>query len=134
MQTNSAQAQQPGQLQVAGETHIGNEVIASIVGMAARDVEGVASLGKSSVGTAIGERVGSRETRARGVAVEAGRKEAILAIELRVVYGFSIPQVVEKVRESVAQRILALCGLVAKEIRVNIVGIEFPDKLPGRLG
>ena len=79
MQTNPAQAQQPGQLQVAGETHIGNEVIASIEGMAARDVEGVASLGKSSVGTAIGERVGSRETRARGVAVEAGRKEAILA-------------------------------------------------------
>ena len=120
-------------IEVGGETAIGDEVIGAVAGVAAREIEGVASLGTSSIRRNIAERVGTREQRARGVGVEAGRREAILDIDLRIVYGFSIPETVVKVRQNVVQRVLEVCGLVTKEINVNVVGIEFSDRTPTRV-
>ena len=121
------------EIEVGGETEIDDEVIGAVAGVATREIEGVSSLGASSIRRTIAERVGGAEQRARGVAVEAGRREAILDIELRVVYGYSIPETVVKVRQNVARRVLELCGLVSKEININVVGIEFPDRMPGRV-
>ena len=128
-----AELEQLREMEVGGETEINDEVIGAIAGVAAREIEGVSSLGGSSIRRAIADRVGGREQRSRGVGVEAGRREAILDIDLQVVYGFSIPETVVKVRQNVAHRVLELCGLVAKEININVVGIEFPDRMPGRV-
>ena len=128
-----AEIDQLQEIEVGGETEINDEVIASIAGIAAREIDGVAALGTSSIRRAIAERVGSAEGRARGVAVEAGRREALLDIDLRVIYGFSIPQIVVSVRQNVARRVLEMCGLVSKEININVTGIDFPDRLPGRV-
>ena len=48
-------------------------------------------------------------------------------------HGFSIPEVVIKIRQLVAQRVLEMAGLITKEININVVGMEFPDKAPGRV-
>ena len=120
-------------IQVGGETAIDDEVIGAIAGVAAREIEGVASLGTSSIRRSVAERVGGREQRARGVGVEAGRREAILDIDVRVIFGHSIPETVVKVRQNVANRVLEMCGLVTKEININVVGIEFPEKGLGRV-
>ncbi len=120
------------EIQVGGATDIEDEVVAAVAGVAAREVEGVSSLGTGAIRSLVG-RVGGREQRARGVDVEAGRREAILDIDLNVVYGFSIPEIVVKVRQNVALRLLEICGLVAKEININVKGIEFPERLPGRV-
>jgi uncharacterized alkaline shock family protein YloU len=121
------------EIQVGGETEINDDVVGSIAGVATREIEGVSSLGTSSIRRALAERVGGAEQKARGVAVEAGRREAILDIDLSVVYGYSIPETVVKVRQNVARRVLELCGLVAKEININVIGIEFPERMPGRV-
>jgi uncharacterized alkaline shock family protein YloU len=118
---------------VAGETTIDDEVIASIAGVAAKEVEGVASLGTSSIRRTVVERLGRAEERARGVEVEAGKKEAIVDLTVNVIYGFSIPKIIIEVRRKVAYRLLEMVGLVAKEINVNVVGIEFPERMPGKL-
>ena len=94
MVTRLAELEQIGEIEVGGETEINDDVVASISGVAAREVEGVSSLGTSSIRRTIAERVGGTDERARGVAVEAGRREAILDIDLRVIYGFSIPETV----------------------------------------
>ena len=120
-------------IEVGGETEIVDDVIGAIAGVAAREIEGVSSLGTSSIRRTIAGRVGGAELKARGVKVEAGRREAILDIDLRIVYGHGIPEIVVKVRENVARRILELCGLVAKEINVNVAGIDFPERMPGRV-
>ncbi len=121
------------ELEVGGETTIDDDVIAAIAGVAATEIEGVSALGGQSLRSTIAERVGGSEARARGVEVEAGRSEAILDLELRVVYGFSIPEIVIKVRQVVAERVLDLAGLVTKEINIKVTDIDFPDKMPGRL-
>ena len=120
-------------IEVVGQTEIDDDVIGAIAGIAAREIEGVASLGANSIRRAISERVGGDERQSRGVGVEAGHREAILDIDLRVIYGFSIPEIVMKVRQNVARRVLEMCGLVAKEININVTSIEFTDKLPTRV-
>ena len=133
MVSRLAEIEKLEEIQVGGATEINDEVIGSIAGVATREIEGVSSLGTSSIRRSLAERVGGAEQKARGVAVEAGRREAILDIDLRVVYGYSIPETVVKVRHNVARRVLELCGLVAKEININVIGIEFPDRMPGRV-
>lgn len=112
-----------------GETVIEDDVIASIVGAAAKEVEGVANLGKSSIRRSLTKRLaGTPEKTRLGVEVEVGEKEAAIDLDLDVMYGVYIPQIVSEVRKKVASRLLELTGLTAKEINVHIVGIEFPNE------
>ncbi len=121
------------EIEVGGDTSIDDDVVASIAATAAEEVEGVSSLGTRSLSRLISERVGGAKGRTRGVGVEAGSREAILDVELTVIYGFSIPEIVIKVRHLVAQRVLEMVGLITKEININVVGIVFPNKMPGRV-
>ena len=126
--------QQKSEHGFAGETIIGDEVVASIAGLAAKEVEGVASLGKSSVRRAITERLGSVEGKARaGVQVQVGKREAIVDLQLGVIYGFNIPNIVNEVRKKVYSRLMEITGLVAKEINVQVVGVEIPEKKPSKV-
>ena len=77
--------------------------------------------------------MGGAERRARGVEVEMGRREVIVDIGLKVIYGYSIPMTVIKVRQIVADRLLRLCGLVIKEINIRVTCLEFPTRMPGRV-
>ena len=113
------------QTEIAGQTVIDDGVVGAIVGTAAQEIEGVASLGSSSVRRMIAERLGGAERRARGVGVVAGQREAIVDLEINVFYGSSIPDVTSEVRNNVYSRVLDLCGLVTKEINITVAGIEF---------
>ena len=121
------------EIPVGGTTNIEPEVIGAVAGVAAQSIEGVASLGTPSLRRAVRERIGGAERRARGIEVEVGRREVILDVNLRIIYGYSIPATVVKVREMVADRLLRFCGLVAKEINIRVTGVEFPERMPGRV-
>jgi uncharacterized alkaline shock family protein YloU len=117
----------------AGETIISDEVVASIIGLAAKEVEGVFSLGKSSVRRTLTKRLAGTPGKARfGVDVQVGEKEAIVDLDLDVIYGFNIPKIVNEVRQKVASRLLEITGLVAKEINVNVVSIQFQNEKRGK--
>jgi uncharacterized alkaline shock family protein YloU len=112
---------------VSGETIIEDDVVATIAGQAIKDIEGVASLGKSTVQRIIAERLGRASGKARGVQVEVGEQEAIVELSLNVIYGFNIPKIVVAVRKAVAARLFEIAGLVSKEINIHVVGVEFPS-------
>lgn len=118
---------------VPGESIIEDDVVASIAGTAAKEVEGVANLGKSSVRRLVaGAMTGAGGKARQGVSVEVGHKEAIVDLQLDVIYGFNIPNIVAEVRKKVASRLLEIAGLTAKEINVRIVSIEIPEKKPAK--
>ena len=121
------------EIMVGGETSIDDEVIAAIAGVASQEVEGVASMGNTSIRRSFSETVGLSQKRARGVEVEHGKKEAIIDLTVNVIYGFNIPNIIINVRKNVAIRLLDLCGLIAKEVNVSVAGIEFPERMPGKL-
>ena len=123
-----------GVFMVGGETNIDDEVVAQIAAVAAKEVEGVVEdMGESSIRRSLSELVGSSEGRSRGVDVESGKMEAIIDLTLKVIYGYSIPNIIMEVRKNVATRLLELGELITKEINVKVVGIEFPDRMPGKI-
>ncbi len=114
---------------VPGITEIEGRVIAAIAGHVAEGIEGVASIGRSGIVRAVTNILGSEASgKASGIDVEAGRREAILDLDVTVMYGYSIPNIVKDAREAIAKEIFDQVGLVAKEINVVVTSIEFPDK------
>jgi len=119
------------EFEIAGESTIEDDVVASIAGIAAKEVEGVANLGKSQVRRLVAGAVTGTGGKARhGVSVEVGHKEAIVDLQLDIIYGYNIPNIVTQVRKKVATRLMEITGLIAKEINVRVVSIEFPEKKP----
>ena len=57
----------------------------------------------------------------------------IVDLTVRVYYGSSIPNVVTGVRRNVAGRLLKLCGMLTKEVNIRVAGLEFPERMPGRV-
>lgn len=113
----------------AGETIISDEVVASIAGIAAKEIKGVAGLGKSAVRRALTEHLGGAEDRARmGVKVEVGKTECIVDLQLIALYGVSIPKIINEVRKQVALRLMEYVGLIAKEINVRVVSIAIQEE------
>jgi uncharacterized alkaline shock family protein YloU len=110
---------------VGGDTHIDDQVLGAIASVAAMEVEGVAGLGESSIRRSVAEVVGAAQSKTRGVTVEAGKKEAIVDLRVNIRYGYSIPKIVEQIRQRVSERLDSMAGLMAKEINISIVGIEF---------
>ena len=110
---------------VGGDTHIDDQVLGAIASVAAMEIEGVAGLGESSIRRSVAEVVGAAQSKTRGVTVEAGKKEAIVDLRVNIRYGYSIPKIVEQVRQRVSERLDSMAGLMAKEINISIVGIEF---------
>ncbi len=119
---------------VPGATKIEASVVAAIVGHVVSGVSGVDRLGNTGgILRAVADTVRSpASARATGVGVEAGQKEAIVDLDVVMVYGHRIPSVVQEIREVVAQELFDQIGLVAKEINVGVVGIEFPSGGPSR--
>jgi len=118
--------------EIAGETIIEDDVVATIAGYAARQVDGVTSLGRSVIRRSLVGALGSPEEKARvGVGVEVGKKEAIVELSLGVMYGRSIPGIVQEVRRMVGTGLQEMTGLIAKEINVTIISLEFPEPLKG---
>ena len=114
-----------------GDTVIGDDVVASIAGLAAQEVEGVGSLGRSTVRRSLSGAFADAAEKARtGVAVEVGKRECIVDLQLNVLYGYSIPSIINEARKKVAARLLEFTGLIAKEINIRIVGIDIPTKKP----
>ncbi len=118
-----------------GRTTIADNVVAKIVDIAAREVDGVSSLSSSGAGAAfsnlasnLSSRVTGADQRGQNVTVEVGEREAAVDISMVVLYGYSIPQVADAVRRNIINRVGAMTGLVVKEVNISVTDLFFPDE------
>jgi uncharacterized alkaline shock family protein YloU len=113
-----------------GKTTIANGVVAKIVGIAAREIEGVKDVVGSGAGatiTGLATRVTRGDTRAQGVSVEVGEREAAASINIIVNYGLSIPLVAEAVRRNIIDRVEAMTGLTMIAVDIAVNDLYFPE-------
>ncbi len=118
-----------------GKTTIADSVVQKIVGMAAREVEGVYELGSGparAVG-AIRERVpgSGGPSRAQGVSVEVGEKQAAVDLDVVVEYGVSIADLAQGVRDNVITSVERMTGLEVPEVNINVDDIHIPGSDEG---
>ena len=109
-----------------GAIRIADEVVSIIAGLAATEVEGVASMSGGIVG-GIAEALG-RKNLSKGVKVDVGEQEAAVDLYLIVGYGSRIPDVAWTVQENVKKAIETMTGLAVVNVNVHIQGVSFPQQ------
>jgi uncharacterized alkaline shock family protein YloU len=103
-----------------GKVEIAPEVIQTIAGLAATEVEGVLSLTGGVVGDL---NILGRKNPRKGIRVELGEQ---LVIELSVIvqYGYHIPDVGRTIQEKVKAAVENMTGLVVDRIIVRVEGVK----------
>ena len=118
-----------------GTTTIQDSVVTAIIGMAAEEVDGVASShggtrlpGDSSptVGEFVDNITGGA-SRTRGLSVDVGEQQAAADITVNVDYGRSIPKVTQAVRDRVIKRVENLTGLEVTEVNIQVNDVILPE-------
>jgi len=105
-----------------GKVIFADEVVATIAGLAAVEVQGVASMSSGIV-----EKFGKKSP-SRGVKVEVGEKEAAIDLYVIVEYGVRIPEVAWNIQENVKKAVETMTGLNVVEVNIYIQGINFPKE------
>ena len=99
-----------------------NEVIATIAGVAANEVDGVAGM---SVTGGIGDIWSRNKNITKGVKVEVGSQEAAVDLFIIVEYGKPIQKVAAEVQENVRKAMEGLTGLHVVKVDVHVQGVSF---------
>ena len=109
-------------LQNGGTISYANEVIATIAGVAANEIEGIAGM---CVSGGFSEILGRNKNITRGVKVEVGSQEAAVDLYIIVEYGYPIQQVSAEVQENVRRALESLTGLHVVRVDVHVQGVSF---------
>ena len=108
-----------------GEVHVADEVVAIIAGLAATEVEGVASLA-GNITNELVSKLGMKNL-SKGVKVEVAEKTVSVEVALNISYGYSIPEVSEKVQEKVKSAIETMTGLSVAIVNVRIATVDMKN-------
>jgi uncharacterized alkaline shock family protein YloU len=102
-----------------GEIKINNEVVGTIAGLAAMEVEGISGMGgKFSFGEMLG-----RKDADRGVTVAIEGNRATITVEVKIEYGVNMYEAAHKLQKSVKDAVEQMTGLVVDKVNVIIKGI-----------
>ena len=109
-----------------GEVKIADEVVAIIAGLAANEVEGVASMAGNATKELIGK-LGVKSL-SKGVKVDVLEGVVTVSLALNLKYGYSIKQITAKVQEKVKAAIENMTGLEVADVNIRIAGVEMPEE------
>ena len=109
-------------LENGGTISYANEVIATIAGVAANEIDGIAGM---CVSGGFGEILGRNKNITRGVKVEVGSQEAAVDLYIIVEYGKPIQKVAAEVQENVRKALESLTGLHVVRVDVHVQGVSF---------
>ena len=109
-----------------GEVQIADEVVAIIAGLAATEVDGVDSMAGNITNELVGK-LGMKNL-SKGVKVEVTEEHVCVNMALNLKYGYSIPDVCEKVQEKVKNAIENMTGLTVLDVNIKIAGVSLEEK------
>ncbi len=107
----------------AGSLKISQEVIASIAGYTATDMEGVAAL--APVPANLSGWLERQPLRPVSIQLEDG--VAVIDIRLRVKHGVKIPELSRKLQSNVKEAVQNMTGVVVSKVNLQIAGVDFED-------
>ena len=107
---------------MVGTVQIADEVVAIIAGLAATEVDGVASMAGNITNELVGK-LGMKNL-SKGVKVEVINGVVSVDLTLNIKYGYSIPKSSAKVQEKVKSAIENMTGLEVADINVSIADVD----------
>ncbi len=106
----------------SGEIKIADDVVASIAGLAASEVEGISAMAGNITNEIVGK-FGVKNS-SKGVKIDVTGDKVIAELYINMKYGYSIPKISSQVQERVKNAIENMTGLEVIEVNVHIVGID----------
>ena len=97
-----------------------NEVVSTIAGVAAGEVEGIAGMCSTS-----GSLLSKNRNVTKGVKVEIGTEEASVDLYVVVEYGTPIQKAAQDAQENVRKAIESMTGLHVVRVDVHVQGVSF---------
>ena len=108
--------------QSIGKVQIADEVVAIIAGLAATEVEGVASMAGNITNELVGKL--GMKNRSKGVNVDVLENVVCVNLNLNLEYGYSIPETCRKVQDKVKTAIENMTGLQVSDVNISIASVE----------
>lgn len=105
-----------------GAVQIADEVVAIIAGLAATEVDGVASMA-GNVTNELVSKLGMKNL-SKGVKVSVTGGKVSVDLALNLSYGYSIPATSSKVQDRVKTAIENMTGLEVVEVNIRIAGVD----------
>lgn len=98
-----------------GQVKISNDVIATIAGLAALEVEGVETT------TTFTDKL----LKNNGIKIQVEDEDVNLDVMVMIEYGTSIPDIAFKVQENVKNTVETMTGLKVSQVNIHVQGISF---------
>ncbi|WP_447968505.1 Asp23/Gls24 family envelope stress response protein [Nitrospira sp. M1] len=114
-----------------GKTTIADDVVAKMVTLAAKEIDGIYDIGSQKLGdqlTGLTQRLSGHGSSEQGVQVEVGEREVAIDLSVIAQYGVRIPDLTAAVRRNVIDRVERLLGLVVKEMNIKVSGLHLPEQ------
>ena len=108
-----------------GEVQIADEVVAIIAGLAATDVEGVASMG-GNITNELVSKLGIKNL-SKGVKIAIENDTVNVDLALNLDYGFSIPKTCGQVQEKVKTAIESMTGMKVENENIKIANVTMEN-------
>ncbi len=106
---------------VKGSVTMDHDVVATIAGLAAQQVEGIHALGASRLFS-----FGDDPT--HGVGVEVGKKQAALDLEVIIDYGYDMKEIAQNLRQTIADEVKKMAGREVVEVNINVIDIQLDEE------
>ena len=109
-----------------GEVKIADEVVAIIAGLAAMEVEGVASMAGNATRELI-SKLGMKSL-SKGVKVDVLDGIVTVSLTLNLLYGYGVKDISLKVQEKVKSSIENMTGLEVADVNIRVAGVKVPEE------
>lgn len=107
-----------------GQVQIADEVVAIIAGLAATEVEGVASMAGNITNELVSKLGKKSLSKGIRVKVEDGIVNVNVNVALNIAYGYSVPKTCKKVQEKVKAAIENMTGLEVEKVDIQIANVS----------
>lgn len=114
------------ELTQAGVVRISDDVVSTIVGLAALEVPGIAAM-SGGISEGIAKRLSGKSIQ-KGVSVEVGQQEAAIDLRIIVHYGSNIQQICTELQYTVRDTVENMTGLSVVEVNVKVDGVVFREE------
>ncbi|KHF39540.1 Asp23/Gls24 family envelope stress response protein [Halalkalibacter okhensis] len=111
-----------------GKVEISPEVIEVIAGIAASEVDGVATM-RGNFATGVAEKLG-RKNHGKGVKVELAEDGITVDVSVVITYGVAVPEVATLIQSNIKQALQTMTAIELQAINVHVVGVQFESAEP----
>ena len=109
-----------------GQVQIADEVVAIIAGLAATEVEGVASMA-GNITNELVSKLGKKSL-SKGIRVKVEDGIVNVNVALNIAYGYSVPKTCKKVQEKVKAAIENMTGLEVEKVDIQIANVSISNE------